>query len=78
MSLQKETPLETTQTIASVEEDRKLIVQATVVRIMKSRKLLKHTTLIQEVRMVGRNSMLLCSSSESFVVFAGIQPLYTV
>ena len=48
-SLQKETPMETTQTIASVEEDRKLFIQATIVRIMKSRKLLKHNALIQEV-----------------------------
>ncbi|XP_065220060.1 cullin-2 [Planococcus citri] len=48
-SLQKETPMETTQTIASVEEDRKLFIQATIVRVMKSRKLLKHNALIQEI-----------------------------
>lgn len=49
-SLQKETPMETTQTVASVEEDRKLFIQASIVRIMKSRKLLKHNALVQEVR----------------------------
>lgn len=48
-SLQKEAPMETTQTVASVEEDRKLFIQASIVRIMKSRKLLKHIALVQEV-----------------------------
>lgn len=51
-SLQKETPMETTQTVASVEEDRKLFIQASIVRIMKSRKLLKHIALVQEVRRI--------------------------
>ncbi|KAK7573920.1 hypothetical protein V9T40_011111 [Parthenolecanium corni] len=48
-SLQKEAPMETTQTVASVEEDRKLFIQASIVRIMKSRKLLKHIALVQEI-----------------------------
>ncbi len=38
-------------TQASVDEDRKLYLQATIVRIMKSRKNLNHNLLIQEVRM---------------------------
>jgi len=37
-------------TQASVDEDRKLYLQATIVRIMKSRKNLNHNLLIQEVR----------------------------
>lgn len=42
-------PKETEMTQSSVDEDRKLYLQATIVRIMKSRKVLNHNLLIQEV-----------------------------
>lgn len=48
-AIQRETPQEVEQTHTSVDEDRKLYLQATIVRIMKARKVLKHNTLIQEV-----------------------------
>lgn len=49
-SLQKESPQqEVEQTITQVDEDRKLYLQAAIVRIMKSRKVLKHNALIQEI-----------------------------
>lgn len=51
-AVQKETPQETEMTQSSVDEDRKLYLQATIVRIMKSRKILNHNLLIQEVRFV--------------------------
>lgn len=37
------------QTHASVDEDRKLYLQAAVVRIVKARKVIKHNSLIEEV-----------------------------
>ncbi|ELT99573.1 hypothetical protein CAPTEDRAFT_175514 [Capitella teleta] len=48
-SVQRETPQEVEQTMSNVDEDRKMYVQAAIVRTMKARKVLKHNALIQEV-----------------------------
>nr|CAI5850644.1 unnamed protein product [Callosobruchus analis] len=55
-AVQKETPHEVEQTMNSVEEDRKMYLQAAIVRIMKSRKVLKHNLLIQEVYAQSKKS----------------------
>ncbi|XP_014214129.1 cullin-2 [Copidosoma floridanum] len=48
-ALQKDAPHDTEATHRSVDDDRKLYLQAAIVRIMKSRKVLKHNQLVQEV-----------------------------
>lgn len=48
-AVQKESPQEVEHTMNSVEDDRKLYLQAAIVRIMKARKVLRHNELIQEV-----------------------------
>lgn len=48
-ALQKETQQEVEHTMTAVDEDRKLYLQAAIVRIMKSRKVLRHNQLIQEI-----------------------------
>lgn len=48
-AVQRETQQESEQTLSSVDNDRKMYLQAAIVRVMKSRKVLKHNNLIQEV-----------------------------
>jgi len=53
-AVQRETPAETKRTADSIDEDRKSLLQISIVRIMKSRKTLGYRTLIEEViRMVS-------------------------
>lgn len=53
-ALQKETQQEVEHTMSAVDDDRKLYLQAAIVRIMKARKILKHNALIQEVRFMAK------------------------
>lgn len=46
---QKDSPQDVEQTHTAVDEDRKMFLQAAIVRVMKARKSLKHNVLIQEV-----------------------------
>lgn len=48
-AIMRETIQEVQHFRSSIDEDRKLYLQATIVRIMKARKVLKHNTLMQEV-----------------------------
>ena len=43
------------QTRSAVDEDRKMYLQAAIVRIMKARKVLRHNALIQEVSDMTHN-----------------------
>lgn len=63
-ALQRETPQEVEHTMSAVDEDRKLYLQAAIVRIMKSRKILKHNALIQEVRL---NNLTRIGSADSLL-----------
>jgi len=48
-AVQKESAQETEQTHAAVDEDRRMYIQATIVRIMKHNKVFKHHSLMEEV-----------------------------
>ncbi|KAF5382559.1 hypothetical protein D9615_002947 [Tricholomella constricta] len=49
LPIKAETKAETSDVLKTVDEDRKYVIQATIVRIMKARKTMKHQPLIQEV-----------------------------
>lgn len=48
-AIQKDTPQKIEKTIKSVEMDRKMFLQAAIIRIMKIRKVLPHYQLVKDV-----------------------------
>ena len=48
LPVKAEQKAESNDVLKTIDEDRRLLLQATIVRVMKSRKQLKHQALIQE------------------------------